>query len=380
MTSQERREARYKRRQAKREQAKIDRCDAIGGIEGTFTYHDMWRYGKRCCNGVRWKYSTQNFERHMFSITAASRRKVLDGTWHPTKGEHFVISERGKTREIDAPTIVDRQVEKTLTKNVLLPLYEPCMIYNNGASLQGKGFYFSQQQLKRDLRRHYRKYGKSGYVLLIDIKKYFPSANHSVIRDTHRQYIHDNRLRDMADRMLEYVADGDCGQPLGVESSQAEMVYYLSPLDNYVTCQLGYAGYGHYMDDIYVLLPPGHNPVAVRDCIAAFCHSRLRLDVNIGKTYWICLNRPFRYCKIKHWLTGTGRVKTVGSHKSLPRACHKIKSFYKSNKQLEYVRMSLWAVMSYFNHYDDHPRRHYLLSTFGGLFHIKWDDLAAFRV
>lgn len=382
LTSEERHVARYHRRQEKRLKNKQERCAAIGGLHGAFTCHDMYKWGKKCCNGVRWKYSTQNFERHIFSTTATSRRRVLDGTWHPAQGEHFVICERGKTREIDAPTIADRQVEKTLTKNILLPLYKPCMIYNNGASLKGKGFYFAQEQLKADLRRHYRKYGKDGYVLLIDIKKFFPSASHDVIRGVHDRLIFDDELKDMCGRMLEY-ADGNRGQPLGVESSQAEMVHYLSPLDHYVTCQMGYAGYGHYMDDIYVLLQPGCDCAKVRDEIATFCHNRLGLEVNINKTYCKPLNRPFRYCKIKYWLTDNGRIKTVGAHRSLPRARHKMRAFYKFHKHgklpLENIRMSLWAIMSYLDHYDDNNRRGELIGVFTNFFHIKWNDLTSFR-
>ena len=100
----------------------------------------MYKAGKKCCNGVRWKNSTQRFEMHLFSGTARRRRLLLERKWIPGAYVHFTISERGKTRPIDAPRIQDRQVHKVYTKKVLLPLYRPEMIYNNGASLEGKGF------------------------------------------------------------------------------------------------------------------------------------------------------------------------------------------------------------------------------------------------
>lgn len=107
-----RRKGRYERRQTKREANKIKRCQEVGGLNDVFTYHDMFLSGRKCCNGVRWKNSAQRFELHLFSGTAARRREILEHKWKPSKYVHFTISERGKTRPIDAPCIQDRQMQK----------------------------------------------------------------------------------------------------------------------------------------------------------------------------------------------------------------------------------------------------------------------------
>ena len=78
MTSEERREARYRRRQARRRRNRQARSDSLGGLAGVFSYRNMFKYGKKCGNGVRWKGSTHNFELHLFSGTAKRRRKILD--------------------------------------------------------------------------------------------------------------------------------------------------------------------------------------------------------------------------------------------------------------------------------------------------------------
>lgn len=93
---------------------------------------------KKCCNNTRWKQSVQNFELHLLSGTAVRRRQLLDGKWIPKPYKHFMLSERGKTRSIDVPHVTDHQVEKVLTNEVLYPLYQPSMIYDNGASQAGK--------------------------------------------------------------------------------------------------------------------------------------------------------------------------------------------------------------------------------------------------
>ena len=66
--------------------------------------------------------------------------------WRPKKYVHFTVCERGKIRGIDAPHITDRQIHKVISKEVLEPLYDPSMIYDNGASRIGKGLHW---QIKR---------------------------------------------------------------------------------------------------------------------------------------------------------------------------------------------------------------------------------------
>lgn len=189
MTSQERHEARFQRRKAKRLERKQARCDSLGPMNKVFSYRKMFFYGKKCCNGVRWKQSVQNFEGHLFSGTATRRRTVLEQTWKPKACSHFTLRERGKIRPIDAPHITDRQIHKTLCNEVLIPLYSPSMIYDNGASQRGKGLHWQFKRIKQQLGWHYRRYGREGAVLLLDLKGFFPNASHALLYQRHRELI-----------------------------------------------------------------------------------------------------------------------------------------------------------------------------------------------
>ena len=223
MTSEQRREARYRRRQTRRQAKRKARSDALGPIEEVFSYRAMFFYGRKCCNGVRWKASTQRFEMHLFSGTAKRRRKILNGTWKPGKTAHFTLKERGKVRPIDAPHIEDRQVYKVLTKKVLVPLYVPSMIYDNKASQKGGGLHFHYRRLAKHLRDHYRKHGLEGALFLMDFHHFFPDAPHALLYERHRGMILNPDLRQLADLVVAAVPGG-VGMPLGVEPSQQEMV------------------------------------------------------------------------------------------------------------------------------------------------------------
>lgn len=78
-----RRKGRYERRKTRREENRLRRAATVGGLHDVFGYDDMYKAGKKCCNGVRWKNSTQRFEMHLFSGTARRRRLLLERKWIP---------------------------------------------------------------------------------------------------------------------------------------------------------------------------------------------------------------------------------------------------------------------------------------------------------
>ena len=358
MTSEERREARYKRRQLRRQRNRQARSDKLGGLEGVFSYHAMFKYGKKCCNGVRWKASTQNFELHLFSGTAKRRRQVLTGKWKPGKTVSFPLRERGKFRIIDAPHITDRQIHKVLTKEVLAPLYCPGMIYDNGASQKGKGLHFHYKRLKEHLRWHYRRHGRTGAMFLMDFHHFFPDAPHALIYERHRELIMDPDLRALADLVVAAVPGG-VGMPLGVEPSQQEMVALPSFLDNWMKCQLSIHGMGHYMDDYDAALESRERAEQVKEETIRRAEAR-GLQVNRNKCHVIDLDKPFRFCKAKFQILPSGRIITHGCRDGMKRARRKMRYFRQQvdagEKTVEQVAEWLKGPIAYYEQVNDHGR------------------------
>ncbi len=375
-----RRKGRRYRREALRLKIRQDRSEALGGVDEVFNYHDLYKAGKKCCNGVRWKQSVQQFELRLFSGTAVRRRAILSGNYKFSPYVHFILSERGKTRPIDAPRIQDRQVQKVYTQKVLLPLYLPSMIYNNGASLPKKGFHFSQRMLTRDLIKHFRKYGREGGIILADGKKFFPSANHDHIYERHNRLILDEGLRAFGNAILKTVKGG-VGMPLGVEPSQAEMIAYTSELDNCLSAQFGLT-VGHYMDDYYILVPPNRDYRKIIEILnqqVALCCIRL----NASKTRFLPLCKPFRYCKTKYTLTTNGGVLRRCNRGAMPRDRRKVKTLYKkvnANKMsYEDVWTSLNGMLAYLQCYNEHNSVLTLRRLFYSIFGFSCELIENFR-
>lgn len=373
MTSQERHEARFQRRQAKRKANKQARSDSLGPVSKVFSYRRMFFYGRKCCNGVRWKQSVQNFELHLFSGTAKRRREVLDQKWKPKKCSHFTLRERGKIRPIDAPHITDRQIHKTLCNEVLTPLYSPSMICDNGASQHGKGLHWQFSRVKDQLRWHYRHYGRDGAVLLIDLKGFFPNAPHALLYKRHQELLLNQELRELADTII---MSSPCttpgrGLPLGVEPSQQEMVAMPSGIDQWIKCQARIHCAGHYMDDYYAFFPTvdeakhmGHEIVRRFEAVGVM--------VNKRKCKVIQLTKPFRFCKARFTLTASGKVIVNGNRDGIKRARRKLKLFRveleAGDRSIFDVQQYMECQCAYYRNYNDHGRLLHLQRLFHTLF------------
>lgn len=376
-----RRKGRYERRRTKRNEQRAQRSKEVGGIDEVFTYRNLYAAGKKCCNGVRWKNSVQRFEMHLFSGTAIRRKALTQRQWEPGKYVHFTLCERGKVRPIDAPRIQDRQVHKVYTQRVLLPLYTPSMIWNNGASLPGKGFDFSRRELQKDLRRHFRKYGRKGRIILLDFRQFFPSVSHELIFERHRKTLMDADLLEIGNDIVNTVPGG-IGLPLGVEPSQGEMIAFPSGLDNYIKCQLSIKCAGHYMDDYYIIVPPDRDADEIMRAVKERAES-LRLTISPSKTRILPLTKPFRYCKVKYTLTETGKVVTCGNRDSVKRARRKIKAFAQKIQNQEMSYEDLWTsvngMFAYFGKYNDHKRILKLRRLFFSIFGFSPERIENFR-
>lgn len=361
MTSTERHEARYQRRKAARLARKQARCVALGPAEEVFSYRKLFKWGKKCCNNVRWKQSTQNFEMHLFSGTAVRRRKVLTGKWRPKKCSHFTLHERGKVRPIDAPHVTDRQIQKAVSKELLVPLYTPSLIYDNYASRTGMGLHFAFRRLKDMLHWHFRRYGRTGGIISIDLKKFFPNAPCALIYQRHQRLILDPALRAIADTVIDtapHTAPGR-GMPLGVEPSQQEMMSLPSAVDNWLKSQLGVHCAGHYADDYFVIGPDLDELRRIGNALVRKFES-LGIPVNRKKCRLTPLTKPFKFCKAKFTLWESGKVTVNGCRDGVKRARRKLRLFRREwlagKRTLEDVAQYMTSQCAYYRNYNDHGR------------------------
>lgn len=370
MTSEERREARYQRRKAKRDEARLKRSMTCGDFEEVFSFRHLYLSGKKCCKGVYWKNSTQRYIGNIIPNTAKTLRELETNSFHHRGFHEFDIMERGKKRHIRSVHITERAVQKCLCDYCIVPIYSASFIHDNSASLKRRGMDYALRRMVCHLQRHYRKYGLKGGILLYDFHSFFDSAPHEPLFREAEKRLHDPRLRELANSFI--LDFGEVGLGLGSQVSQTNALLLPNPLDHFFKEVLRVKAYGRYMDDGYAIHEDIDYLYLCLECADLIC-KEIGLELNRKKTVVVPLEDFYRWLKTKFILTPTGKVVLKMNKESTKIIRRKLRSF---KGKYENSDMTLKDIRSSLDSYHGHMKRgnsykvcqstdHYFKSLFG---------------
>ena len=257
---------------------------------------------------------------------------------------NFTLHERGKLRRITGEQVQDRIVKHALCDEVLNPLIEPHLIYDNGASVVGKGIAFTRKRLLTHLRKYYAQHGSNeGYILLIDFSKYYDNIRHDVLLKLFEQYVDDEHARWLLRKTVErsqvdvsymdYEEYENCLNKLfdslihqnidkklltgekfmakhlniGDQVAQTSGISYRIPLDNYAKIVRSMKYYAGYMDDTYAI---HESKEFLEEFLEEYIEiaADMGITVNTRKTRICKLSERWRFLQVQYSLTDTGRV------------------------------------------------------------------------
>ena len=281
-----------------------------------------------CTKQSRWKETTQRYIADMLPRSLELQQEVLSGNYAVKPTTDFYLNERGHIRKIEAPVVRDRVVQKSVTKFVLTPSLRPYVIYDNYASLKMRGTHFARKRFEIMLRRYMAHNGIDGYVLLIDIRKYFENIDHDVLKSLIAPRIADEPVDVI--NLIHYIIDtsshSNKGLNLGSEAPQILAVYYLNLIDQFVKVVKGVKYYGRYMDDIFVIGKTKKELVSLLSEIKEKL-SELRLEVNEKKTQIVKLTHGFTFLQVKYNILPSGKILKRMSHGKVVRERRRLKAF-----------------------------------------------------
>ena len=293
-------------------------------FEEVFTFEHLYSCAKECCNGVRWKASTQLFESSILMWVANVRRELMSGEYRSKGFNHFTIVERGKVRHIQSVHISERMVQKCLVQHCLRPLIMPKLISANHATLPGHGTETALKELREHLRWWYARHGREGGVLVMDYHDYFGSIRHDRLKAIYAKLGIDERLYDLTCYFIDCF-EGDAGLGLGSEISQISAVFYVNSVDHFLKDTMGFHCYARYMDDSY-LIGEIDDLVIARGCVEAMSHD-LGLKLNPQATQITRLDGgSFKYLKKRIFVSDTGRIVMRLDRSNVTRERHRIKA------------------------------------------------------
>ncbi len=285
--------------------------------------NNLYQAAKNCKKEINWKESVQRYDSCLFQNLMKLRRSLADETYSQKPFYEFDIYERGKSRHIKSIHISDRVLQRALCDYVLNPELQKYLIYDNGASLRGKGIGFTRKRLKIHLADYFRKYGKDGYVLLIDFSKYFDNIPHNILIKKLGEKIKDERVMNLVTYLIGTFG-GDKGVGIGSQLSQTVGVFYPTEIDQFCKTVKRCKYYGRYMDDTYII---HQDKKFLKSLFIEYCEiaDKLGIVINKKKTQIISLKNGFKFLQMRYRFTETGKILVIPVRESVNRERRKLK-------------------------------------------------------
>ncbi len=293
----------------------------------------------------KWKDTTKKFMldflTNIFSIQDDLENQTLTNS--PT--HEFVLTERGKIRPITSYALRDRIVRHVLCDYILEPEIRKRVIYDNGASLKGRGPDFQKKRLEVHLRRYYKQYGNEGWILIGDFSKFYDNIIHSIAKQQLLDLVDNDEfvawlielifesfridvsymsvdefatcMEDLFNKLIHRERANACQEKsekwmeksvdIGDQLSQDIGIYYPHPIDNYVKYVRGEKFYARYMDDWYIMNPSKEVLMDLLENITKIAES-LGIHINQKKTRIVKISSTFTFLQTKYTLTKDGKV------------------------------------------------------------------------
>ena len=234
-------------------------------------FHDMRR-------GHKYNLRSLNSSVRIECIITDLIRELKGGTWRPGKYYSFECRTEVKRRVIHAPSFRDGLAHHALD-NVLRPLFEKKYIYDLYSNRKGKGQHRAAKRIQHFIRQA-AAHGKA-YVLQCDIRKYYDSIDHDVLKQELRRTIKDRHVLAVLDRIVDsYNEDTGKGVPIGALPSQTFANVYLNPLDHFIKETLHVKRYVRFMDDFVIVAESKDELHAYLRDIQWFIEAKLHLRLH----------------------------------------------------------------------------------------------------
>ena len=313
-------------------------------IEKAWELDNLYKAWLKVRQVSHWKEQTERYEENLMFNLVELQGRLFSKTITLGKARKFIIKERGKSRLIHSYDLDTRIAVRSFIDNILLPLVTPKLIYDNGASITGKGLDFYRNRIIAHLEKYYRQHGNKGYILTIDFKKYFDNLDHRRLKAMFSKLLQDEECEEFVNTLIDsyrvdisclsddeisalthspfdsvkfYLKHGDNvsdspifldrGVSIGGQLSQIAGIFYPYPLDNYIKIVKGEKFYAHYMDDLYVVHQSKEHLKELLEDIRVKCNE-YGIFLNDKKTQITPISRPFTICKIQYLVKEDGDI------------------------------------------------------------------------
>lgn len=232
-------------------------------------YQNIVIADKKARKGKSKQACIKKFDLNYQDNIQALQKELIDGCYKTSEYYIFSVFEP-KQREIYRLPYRDRIVQHAILNLLEEPLVS-MFTSDTYSCIKKRGIHAALKALKKAL----NDVASTQYSLKLDIKKFYPSVDHDILKKQLGRKIKDVRLLSL----LHGIIDSADGLPIGNYLSQYLSNFYLTGFDHWIKEVKKVKYYFRYADDMVILCDNKHDLHELLDDIKAYLSDKLNLIV-----------------------------------------------------------------------------------------------------
>lgn len=282
-----------------------------------FTYENLYNAYLCARRGKRHKHYITEFECSLISNLRKLYNELKNRSYRPRPCKKFEIycTAGQKKRMIHSPHFRDLVVQFCFY-NAIYDFYDKKFIFDSYGCRKGKGAHRASARTMEFIRQS----PEGSYYLQMDIKKYYYSIDHGILRQILARDIADPDVVDTAMLFCDIENPVRKGVNVGSLTAQLYGLIYLNRLDHFVKRVLKVKRYIRYCDDFLIF---GLPKVVLRRMLEAIkSFAQKVLDLCLSKFHLHPLAHGVNFAGYRHWING--RIVRKKSLRNFKRALRRL--------------------------------------------------------
>ncbi|MBI3273547.1 MAG: hypothetical protein HYZ69_00210 [Candidatus Colwellbacteria bacterium] len=259
-------------------------------IQFTHTYNDiisidnLLKAWKEFIMGKKKRKDAQEFKRDLMANIIQLHNDLAAMSYRHCGYEAFNISDP-KPRNIHKAYIRDRVLHRALYR-ILYPFFDRTFISDSYSCRYDKATYKAMDKFRKFFYKISENNKKTVWVLKCDIRKFFASVNHGILKEILKRYIPDDKILSLLWIIIDsFSIQARTGLPLGNLTSQLFVNIYMNEFDQFIKHKLKTKYYVRYADDFVIMSQDKSWLEELLPKIGDFLSETLKLNIHPDKVF-----------------------------------------------------------------------------------------------
>lgn len=216
-------------------------------------------------------YGVQRHDKNRDDNLLRLQEMLLTQTYKTSQYDVFTIYEPKERQIFRLPYFPDRITHHAIM-NILEPIWVSVFTNDTYSCIKNRGIHAAAKRVKYDLKTDLE---GTIYCLKIDVRKFYPSIDHDILKQVIRRKIKDKRLLWLLDEII----DSADGVPIGNYLSQYFANLYLAYFDHWIKEVKQVKYFYRYADDIVILSSSKESLHALLRDMRVYLRDNLKLKI-----------------------------------------------------------------------------------------------------